>query len=151
MGCASRAMMCDMIIAGEKATFGQPEIKLGTIPGCGGTQRLIRAVGKSKAMDLILTGRFMKAEEAERSGLVARVVAADRCVDEAVETAAVMATYSKPIVQMCKEAVNSAAEVSLEEGLRWERRLFHSTFATNDQKEGMAAFVEKRKAVFTDE
>lgn len=144
------AMQCDMIIAGEKAAFGQPEIKLGTIPGGGGTQRLLKAVGKAKAMDLILTGRMMKAEEAERSGLVARIVPADELVSEAVSTAATIASFSKPAVAMCKEAVNAAAETTLTEGLRWERRMFHATFGTNDQKEGMAAFLEKRDAKFTD-
>jgi enoyl-CoA hydratase len=142
------AMMCDFIIASETARFGQPEITLGIIPGMGGSQRLIRAVGKAKAMDLVLTGRMMDAAEAERAGLVSRVVAPERLIDEAVEAAAKIASHSAPSVMMAKEAVNRALETTLEEGLRFERRLFHSLFATEDQKEGMAAFVEKRKPVF---
>ena len=142
------AMMCDFIIASETAKFGQPEITLGVIPGMGGSQRLTRAVGKSKAMDLILTGRMMDAAEAERAGLVSRVVAPDRLLDEALEAAAKIASLSRPSVLMAKEAVNRALETTLEEGLRFERRLFQSLFATEDQKEGMAAFVEKRKPVF---
>lgn len=142
------AMMCDFIIASETAKFGQPEITLGVIPGMGGSQRLTRAVGKAKAMDLVLTGRMMDAAEAERSGLVARVVAPERLLDEALETAARIASLSRPSVMMAKEAVNRALETTLEEGLRFERRLFHSLFATEDQKEGMSAFIEKRKPVF---
>jgi enoyl-CoA hydratase len=142
-------MMCDFIIASETAKFGQPEITLGVIPGMGGSQRLTRAVGKAKAMDLILTGRMMDAAEAERSGLVSRVVAPDRLLDEALAAAEKIASLSRPSVMMAKEAVNRAFETTLEEGLRFERRLFHSLFATDDQKEGMAAFVEKRKPAFT--
>jgi enoyl-CoA hydratase len=142
------AMMCDFIIASETAKFGQPEITLGVIPGMGGSQRLTRAVGKSKAMDLILTGRMMDAAEAERAGLVSRVVAPDRLLDEALEAAAKIASLSRPSVLMAKEAVNRALETTLEEGLRFERRLFHSLFSTEDQKEGMTAFIEKRKPAF---
>ncbi len=142
------AMMCDFIIAAETARFGQPEITLGIIPGMGGSQRLTRAVGKAKAMDLVLTGRMMDAAEAERSGLVARVVPADKLLDEALAVAARIASHSRPSVLMAKEAVNRALETTLDEGLRFERRLFHSLFATEDQKEGMAAFVEKRKPAF---
>ena len=139
------AMMCDMIIAADTAKFGQPEITLGTIPGSGGTQRLTRFVGKSKAMDLCLTGRMMDAEEAERAGLVARVVAADALQEEAMKAAEKIAGFSRPAVLMAKEAVNRAYETTLAEGVRFERRLFHASFGTEDQKEGMAAFVEKRK------
>ena len=142
------AMMCDIIIAAENAKFGQPEIKLGVIPGAGGSQRLTRAVGKSKAMDMVLTGRMMDAAEAERSNLVTRVVPTASLVDEAVAMAGVIAGYSAPSVAMAKEAVNAAHELSLKEGVRLERRLFHSLFATADQKEGMAAFAEKRKPDF---
>lgn len=142
------AMMCDIVIAAETAKFGQPEIKLGVIPGAGGTQRLPRAVSKAKAMDMCLTGRMMDASEAERAGLVSRVVAADRLLDEAIEAATIIAGFSLPAVMMAKEAVNRAYETTLAEGVHFERRLFHSLFATEDQKEGMAAFVEKRKAVF---
>jgi enoyl-CoA hydratase len=142
------AMMCDFIIASETAKFGQPEITLGVIPGMGGSQRLTRAVGKSKAMDLILTGRMMDAAEAERAGLVSRVVAPDRLLEEALEAAVKIASLSRPSVLMAKEAVNRALETTLEEGLRFERRLFHSLFATEDQKEGMTAFIEKRKPAF---
>jgi len=142
------AMMCDIIIAGDKATFGQPEIKLGTIPGCGGTQRLIRAIGKSKAMELILTGNNLSAQDAEKAGLVSRVVPADKLLEEALKTASTIAGYSQSAVQMAKEAVNAAEELSLQEGVRLERRIFHSTFATQDQKEGMKAFMEKRPAVW---
>ena len=144
------AMMCDFIIAAENARFGQPEIQLGVTPGAGGTQRLTRFVGKSKAMDMCLTGRMMDADEAERSGLVSRVVAADRLIDEAVETARKIAGMSLPIALMVKEAVNRSYEMSLSEGVRFERRLFQATFGTADQSEGMAAFVEKRKPNFTD-
>lgn len=143
------AMLCDIMLAGDKAKFGQPEIKLGTIPGCGGTQRLIRAVGKSKAMEMILTGNMMSAEEAEKKGLVARVYPAEKLVEEALGMARQIATFSKPIVQMAKETVNSSYELTLEEGTRFERRIFHSTFSTDDRREGMAAFVEKRAANFT--
>ncbi|TCM73444.1 enoyl-CoA hydratase [Rhizobium sp. BK068] len=142
------AMMCDVIIASETANFGQPEITLGVIPGMGGSQRLTRAVGRYKAMDLILTGRMMDAAEAERAGLVSRVVAPERLLDEALEAAAKIASLSRPSVLMAKEAVNRALETTLEEGLRFERRLFHSLFSTEDQKEGMTAFIEKRKPAF---
>lgn len=142
------AMMCDFILAGHKAKFGQPEIKLGTIPGVGGTQRLTRFVGKSKAMELILTGRFMDAEEAESCGLVARVVPAEDLVEDAIKTAATIASFSQPIVKMAKECVNTAYETTMKEGVHFERRVFHSTFATADQKEGMAAFMDKRSADF---
>ena len=142
------AMMCDILIAADTAKFGQPEIKLGIIPGAGGTQRLPRAVGKAKAMDLVLTGRMMDAAEAERAGLVSRVVPADRLVDEAVAAAERIAEFSLPSVMMAKEAVNRAYESPLAEGMLFERRLFHALFATEDQKEGMAAFVEKRKPKF---
>jgi len=146
-GC-EMAMMCDFIIAADTARFGQPEISLGTIPGAGGTQRLARFVGKSKAMDMCLTGRMMDAEEAERCGLVSRVVAADSLLDDAIKTAAKIARMSLPIAMMAKESVNRAFETALAEGIRFERRLFHSTFATRDQKEGMSAFIEKRKPAF---
>lgn len=143
------AMLCDMIFASENAQFGQPEIKLGTIPGCGGTQRLIRAVGKSRAMDLVLTGDFMPAQEAYDRGLVGRLYKDPEALRAgAVEVATKIASYSKVIVQMAKEAVNASQELSLEEGMRLERRLFHSTFATEDRKEGMTAFVEKRPPAF---
>jgi enoyl-CoA hydratase len=143
------AMMCDFIIAAENARFGQPEITLGVMPGMGGSQRLTRAVGKSKAMDMCLTGRMMDAAEAERSGLVSRVVPADKLLDEALTAAAKIAEFSLPSVMMAKEAVNRAFETTLSEGLRFEKRLFHSMFALDDQSEGMTAFVEKRKANFT--
>lgn len=142
------AMMCDFILAADTAQFGQPEIKLGVIPGSGGTQRLVRAVGKSKAMELILTGRRMGAEEAERCGLVARVVPADRLLEEALESARAIAALSLPAVLMAKEAVGRAFETFLSEGVRFERRSFYALFATRDQKEGMAAFVEKRPPRF---
>ncbi|MBX9702182.1 MAG: enoyl-CoA hydratase/isomerase family protein, partial [Acetobacteraceae bacterium] len=142
------AMMCDIIIAGENAKFGQPEIRLGIIPGAGGTQRLTRAVGKAKAMELILTGRMMDAAEAERSNLVARVVPVDQVVAEAVKVGEAIGTMSAPSVAIAKEAVNRAYETTLSEGVRFERRVFHSLFATEDQKEGMSAFAEKRKASF---
>lgn len=144
------AMMCDIIIAGENAQFGQPEVTIGTIPGCGGTQRLIRAVGKSKAMELVLTGDRLSAAEALSFGLVARVVPVSKTVDTAVEMGAKIASFSKPVIAMAKEAVNASYEMSLAEGIRFERRMFHTTFALKDQKEGMAAFVEKRKPAFTD-
>jgi enoyl-CoA hydratase len=142
------AMMCDIIIASDTAKFGQPEIKLGIIPGAGGTQRLPRAVGKAKAMDLVLSARMMDAAEAERVGLVSRVVAADKLLDETLAAAAAIAAHSLPAVMMAKEAINRAYEAPLNEGILFERRLFHSLFATSDQKEGMAAFVEKRPAQF---
>ncbi|APF38777.1 enoyl-CoA hydratase [Chelatococcus daeguensis] len=142
------AMMCDIIIAADTAKFGQPEIKLGVMPGAGGTQRLTRIIGKAKAMELCLTGRMMGAEEAERSGLVARIVPAADLLDDALKTAATIADMSLPIVMMTKESVNRAYETTLSEGIRFERRLFHAMFATGDQKEGMAAFVDKRKADF---
>jgi enoyl-CoA hydratase len=142
------AMMCDFIIAGDNAKFGQPEINLGVLPGMGGSQRLTRAVGKAKAMDLILTGRFMDAEEAERAGLVSRVVPATDVVDEAVKAAEVIASKSKPVTMVAKEAVNAAFETGLAQGVLFERRLFHSVFSTEDQKEGMAAFAEKRQPEF---
>ncbi len=144
------AMMCDFIIAADNAKFGQPEIKLGVIPGWGGSQRLTRAVGKAKAMDMILTGRMMDAAEAERSGLVARVVAVDDLLEEAKKIAKTIASFSKPSVMIAKEAVNRAFETTLSEGVRYERRVFWSLFATEDQKEGMAAFADKRKPEFTD-
>lgn len=142
------AMMCDFILAADTAKFGQPEIKLGVIPGSGGTQRLPRAVGKSKAMEMVLTGRMMDAVEAERAGLVSRIVAADRLLEDAIETATVIAAMSLPAAMMAKESVNRAYESSLSEGVLFERRVFHSCFAMDDQKEGMAAFVEKRKPAF---
>jgi enoyl-CoA hydratase len=143
------AMMCDLLIAADTAKFGQPEIKLGVLPGMGGSQRLTRAIGKAKAMDLILTGRTIDAAEAERSGLVSRVVPADTLLDEANATAATIAGMSLSAARMAKEAVNRAFESTLAEGLLYERRIFHSAFATEDQKEGMAAFTEKRAANFT--
>jgi enoyl-CoA hydratase len=143
------AMMCDFIIAAENAKFGQPEINLGVIPGIGGTQRLTRAVGKAKAMDLCLTGRMMDAAEAERSGLVARVVPVADLMGEAMKAAETIASKSLPALMIAKESVNRAFETTLAEGIRFERRVFHSLFATHDQKEGMAAFVEKRPPNFT--
>jgi enoyl-CoA hydratase len=145
------AMMCDLIIAADNAKFGQPEIKLGVIPGIGGTQRLARAVGKAKAMDLILTGRMMDAAEAERSGLVARVVPAASLMEEAMKVAETIAAMSQPSLIAAKEAVNRSFETSLAEGVRFERRVFHALFATKDRKEGMAAFIEKRPPRFTNE
>ena len=142
------AMMCDFIIAADTAKFGQPEINLGVMPGAGGSQRLTRFVGKSKSMDMNLTGRMMDAVEAERSGLVSRVVPAAELIDKAIEIANVIAAKSRPSVMMTKEAVNRSYEVTLSEGVRFERRVFHSLFATEDQKEGMNAFVEKRKPNF---
>ena len=142
------AMMCDMIFASETAMFGQPEIKLGVIPGWGGTQRLTRAVGKAKAMDMILTGRMMDVEEAERAGLVSRVFKADELLEETMKAAQKIASYSTPSVMLGKEAVNRAFESSLAEGINFERRVFYSLFATQDQKEGMEAFASKRKAEF---
>ncbi|SOZ57458.1 cyclohex-1-ene-1-carboxyl-CoA hydratase [Cupriavidus taiwanensis] len=142
------AMMCDIIIAADSAKFGQPEVKLGTMPGAGGTQRLPRAVSKAKAMDLCLTSRMMDAAEAERSGLVSRVVPADKLLDEVLAAAETIAGFSLPVVMMIKESVNAAYETTLAEGVHFERRLFHATFASEDQKEGMAAFVEKRSPNF---
>jgi enoyl-CoA hydratase len=142
------AMMCDIVVAADTARFGQPEITLGTIPGAGGTQRLTRFVGKAKAMDLCLTGRMMDAAEAERAGLVSRTVPAAELLPEAMKVAERVAAMSRPIAMMVKEAVNRAYETTLAEGVRFERRLFHSTFATEDQKEGMAAFIDKRKPAF---
>jgi enoyl-CoA hydratase len=142
------AMMCDFIIAADTAKFGQPEINLGTIPGSGGTQRLTRFVGKSKAMDMCLTARMMDAAEAERSGLVSRVVPAAELLTEAMKAAEKICSLSQPIVMIAKEAVNRAFETTLAEGIKFERRVFHSTFGTEDQKEGMAAFAEKRKPAF---
>jgi len=142
------AMMCDIVIAADTAKFGQPEIKLGVIPGIGGTQRLTRAVGKAKAMDLCLTGRMMDAAEAERSGLVARVVPAANLMEETLKVAETIASMSLPSLMIAKESVNRAFETTLTEGMRFERRVFHSLFATADQKEGMAAFVAKRPAKF---
>ena len=147
-GC-EMAMMCDMIFAADTAKFGQPEVRIGILPGAGGTQRLPRAVGKAKAMDLCLTARMMDALEAEKAGLVARVIAADQLLDETMKAAQAIAGYSLPVVMMIKESVNRAFESSLNEGLLFERRVFHSAFALEDQKEGMAAFVEKRKPAFT--
>ncbi len=143
------AMMCDFIIAAENARFGQPEIKLGIIPGAGGTQRLPRAVGKSKAMDMALTARMMDAAEAERAGLVSRVVPLDKLMDEALGAALIICSYGQVAVMAAKEAVNRAFESSLSDGVMFERRLFHATFATDDQKEGMDAFLNKRAPVFT--
>jgi enoyl-CoA hydratase len=142
------AMMCDFIIAAETAKFGQPEINLGVMPGSGGTQRLARFIGKAKAMDLCLTGRMMDAEEAERSGLVSRIVPASDLIEEATKAAQKIAAFSMPAVMMTKEAVNRAYETTMAEGVRFERRLFHSLFATDDQKEGMAAFAAKREPQF---
>jgi enoyl-CoA hydratase len=142
------ALMCDIVIAADTAKFGQPEIKIGVIPGAGGSQRLPRAVGKAKAMDMILTARTMDAQEAERAGLVSRVVPAAKLLDEALSAAAAIASFSLPSVMMAKEAVNRAFEAPLAEGILFERRLFHALFATEDQKEGMAAFLEKRKPEF---
>lgn len=142
------ALMCDFILAGDNAKFGQPEINLGVLPGMGGTQRLTRAVGKAKAMEMCLTGRFIDAVEAERCGIVARIVPADELLDDALKTAALIASKSVPISMMVKESVNRAFETTLAEGIRFERRVFHAVFATADQKEGMAAFAEKRKPDF---
>ncbi|QIE57456.1 enoyl-CoA hydratase [Pikeienuella piscinae] len=145
------AMMCDFIIAADSAKFGQPEIKLGVIPGMGGSQRLARSIGKAKAMDMVLTGRMMDAAEAERCGLVSRIVAADALMDEAMKAAEIIAGYSKPSTMVAKEAVDRAFETSLAEGLHYERRVFFGLFATHDQKEGMSAFAEKRKPDFRHE
>lgn len=143
------ALMCDFIYAAENARFGQPEINLGVLPGIGGTQRLTRAVGKAKAMEMCLTGRLMDAQEAERAGLVARVLPAETLLEETLKAARSIAEKSLPSTMMVKESINRVSETSLSEGVRFERRVFHSIFATNDQKEGMAAFVEKRPAQFT--
>jgi enoyl-CoA hydratase len=142
------AMMCDLILAADNAKFGQPEINLGTIPGAGGTQRLIRAVGKSKAMEMVLTGRMMEAAEAERAGLVARIVPVADLVDEAVKLGETIADKSQPIVALAKDMVNAAYETTLAEGLKLERRMFYATFATEDRREGMTAFAEKRSPSF---
>jgi enoyl-CoA hydratase len=142
------ALMCDIVIAAENARFGQPEVNLGVMPGAGGTQRLPRAVGKAKAMDLCLSARMMDAQEAERAGLVSRVVPLEKLMDEALSVAEKIASYSLPAVMMIKEAVNRAYETTLSEGVLYERRMFHSMFALEDQKEGMAAFLEKRKPAF---
>ncbi|QHC95991.1 MULTISPECIES: enoyl-CoA hydratase [unclassified Pseudomonas] len=142
------ALMCDFILAGDNARFGQPEINLGVLPGMGGTQRLTRAVGKAKAMEMCLSGRMIDAVEAERCGIVARIVPSDELLDEALKVAAVIASKSLPIAMMVKESVNRAFEVNLTEGVRFERRVFHAAFATQDQKEGMAAFIAKREAAF---
>lgn len=142
------ALMCDFILAGDNAKFGQPEINLGVLPGMGGTQRLTRAVGKAKAMEMCLSGRLIDAVEAERCGIVARIVPSDELLDEALKVAALIAKKSLPIAMMVKESVNRAFEVSLSEGVRFERRVFHAAFATQDQKEGMAAFIAKREAQF---
>jgi enoyl-CoA hydratase len=142
------AMMCDIVVAADNARFGQPEINLGVMPGAGGTQRLPRAVGKAKAMDLCLTSRMMDAQEAERAGLVSRVVPLDKLMEEALGIAEKIAGYSLPVVMMLKESINRAYETTLSEGVLFERRLFHSQFALEDQKEGMAAFLEKRKPAF---
>ncbi len=144
------ALMCDIIIASNTAVFGQPEISLGIMPGIGGSQRLTRIIGKSKAMEMCLTGRLMDAEEAEKAGLVARIVSNEILMEEAKNTAKKIASFSKPAVQMLKESINRSYETSLSEGIRFERRLFHAMFSTTDQKEGMLAFVEKREANFTD-
>jgi enoyl-CoA hydratase len=143
------AMLCDILLAADNAKFGQPEIRLGVIPGIGGSQRLTRAIGKAKAMDMCLTGRTMPVEEAERAGLVSRIVPLASLLDEAIRTATTIAALSAPVVMIAKEAVNRAFETTLAEGIRFERRLFHATFATADQKEGMAAFIDKRPADFT--
>jgi enoyl-CoA hydratase len=142
------ALMCDFILAGDNAKFGQPEINLGVLPGMGGTQRLTRAVGKAKAMEMCLSGRLIDAVEAERCGIVARIVPSDELLDEALKVAALIAKKSLPIAMMVKESVNRAFEVGLSEGVRFERRVFHAAFATQDQKEGMAAFIAKREAEF---
>lgn len=143
------AMMCDFIIAADNAKFGQPEITLGIIPGAGGTQRLTRMVGKSKAMEMVLTGRNMDAEEAERAGLVSRVVPLSDILDDAIKTATRISSMSMPVAMIAKESVNKAYETTLAEGIKFERRMFHSTFATDDQKEGMEAFIEKRQPSFS--
>jgi len=143
------AMMCDILIAADTARFGQPEIKIGIVPGAGGTQRLPRAIGKAKAMDMVLTGRMMDAAEAERAGLVSRLVAADKLMEEALAVAATICALGQPSIRMAKDAVNRAFESGLSDGIAYERRLFHSLFGTEDQREGMDAFLAKRKPVFT--
>ncbi|THH10481.1 hypothetical protein EW145_g1309 [Phellinidium pouzarii] len=140
------AMMCDLIYAGETAKFGQPEVKIGTIPGAGGTQRLIKAIGKAKAMEMILTGDFITAQDAEKAGLVAKVYPVDKLIPEAIEIGKRIACLSTPVIVMAKEAVNQAEEMSLKNGLLFESRLYHATFGLNDRKEGMTAFLQKRKA-----
>jgi len=145
------AMMCDLIVASDNAKFGQPEINLGIIPGAGGTQRLIRAVGKSKAMEMILTGSTISAEKAERDGLVARVYERDKLMEEVIDMGLIMGSKGQVAVMMAKEAVNAAEQMTLDQGLLFERRLFHSLFATKDQKEGMTAFMKKNKPSFTNE
>jgi len=145
------AMMCDIIIAGDKAQFGQPEIKLGTIPGMGGTQRLVRAIGKVKAMELVLTGNFISAQDAEKAGLVSRVVPQDQLLEVAMDIAGKIGSHSKPIVALAKDCVNRAFETTLEEGLHYEKNIFYSTFSTHDQKEGMKAFVQKSQPNFIDQ
>ncbi len=142
------AMMCDFILASDTAKFGQPEINIGVIPGAGGTQRLTRAIGKAKAMEMVLTGRMMDAEEAERAGLVSRIVPADKLLDEAISVAEKIASMSLPAVMMAKECINASYETTLDQGMRFERRVFHSLFGTEDQIEGMSAFIDKRKADF---
>lgn len=141
-------MLCDIMIAAESAKFGQPEVTLGVIPGCGGTQRLVRAIGKAKAMEMVLTGNMITAAQAERDGLVCKVVPNDKLIDTAVDMANKIASFSRPVIAMAKETVNAAYELNLTEGLRFERRIFHSMFSLEDQKEGMGAFVEKRPAAW---
>jgi len=143
------ALMCDIIVAGVNAQFGQPEIKIGTIPGCGGTQRLVRIIGKSRAMEMVLTGKAIQAEQAEKLGLVSKVVPDDQVVEQAISLGQVIAAHSRPVVALCKQSVNKAFETTLQEGLAYERSAFHATFALEDRKEGMQAFLQKRKAVWS--